>query len=560
MTNDGPSPGSRDLDGIKKDGRGTLAFSRTSTDQGRRARHAGLLPGRETSTGSQNDERWAHGPSPGLRDLDGIKKDGRGTLAFSRVRPQRDRKMTRALSRVARPRRDQGRRARHAGLLPGRETSTGSQNDERWAHGPSPGSRDLDGIKKDKRGTRAFSQVARPRRDGKMRNVGHERPRKRRARPRRDRKKTNIGPRTPCPGSRDLDGIEKGKHSREARLDGIAKFCAVSLVHGTSKRNGANECRSLRGADSQAYGAKKIWTGRGVACQPDTLCCFSWYAYLRRETKHARAAPRRGADSQRYGSGGISTTMWHRLDAGLLIVVHGTSKEERNAHMLMLACQISTGTGLLSIEGNRSANDEKSQSPLLMRTLLPGISEIDRVEVNGTNWHTRRDVHDGGTYDVRLRIRPRHTRCRESKARALRAGDLEARKGAGSMWELQCIMCNNWIKTSVPSRHALSIANHFINLESHCAGNNCVSRSSRASTAPPAPSPRKARAVSSSAVHVDDNNLDQEDEDEEEFQFQYGRSSSLPPESPFNMPPTPSSTEITIVRLIGRTHDPSQLD
>ncbi|KAF7372252.1 hypothetical protein MVEN_00084700 [Mycena venus] len=124
----------------------------------------------------------------------------------------------------------------------------------------------------------------------------------------------------------------------------------------------------------------------------------------------------------------------------------------------------------------------------------------------------------------------------ETYLKLYESGDLEACKGSTNCWELQCIICDKWIRTSVPCRRALSIPNHFLNLESHCQSSNCLSRPCRASTAPPAPSPRKTTTASSSATPP---NLS-DDEDEEEFQFPYGCSSSLPPEALSNAPPTPS--------------------
>ncbi|KAJ7938536.1 hypothetical protein B0H13DRAFT_1851485 [Mycena leptocephala] len=111
------------------------------------------------------------------------------------------------------------------------------------------------------------------------------------------------------------------------------------------------------------------------------------------------------------------------------------------------------------------------------------------------------------------------------------------------MWELQLIVCDKWIKTSVPCRRVLSIPNHFSNLESHCESSNCVSRPIRASTAPPVPSPRKAPPASSSALPTTGSNLDSDDEDE----FQYGRSSSLPPEALSNAQPTPPTPSPMVV-------------
>ncbi|KAF7355837.1 hypothetical protein MVEN_00912000 [Mycena venus] len=109
----------------------------------------------------------------------------------------------------------------------------------------------------------------------------------------------------------------------------------------------------------------------------------------------------------------------------------------------------------------------------------------------------------------------------ETYLKLYESGDLEARKGSTNSWELQCIVCDKWIRTSVPCRRALSIPNHFSNLESH------------------SPSPRKAATTSASAIPTDLSD-DNDEEEEEEFRFQYGRSSSLPPEALSNAPPTPS--------------------
>jgi hypothetical protein len=101
------------------------------------------------------------------------------------------------------------------------------------------------------------------------------------------------------------------------------------------------------------------------------------------------------------------------------------------------------------------------------------------------------------------------------------SGELETRKGKGDMWELQCIICDNWVKTSVPFRRPLAFPNYFVNLESHCASDKCVSRSTRASTAPPVLSPRKAHTPACSTNSVNQNDReDEEDNDDDEFEFQ----------------------------------------
>ncbi|KAJ7156776.1 hypothetical protein C8R46DRAFT_1294523 [Mycena filopes] len=78
-----------------------------------------------------------------------------------------------------------------------------------------------------------------------------------------------------------------------------------------------------------------------------------------------------------------------------------------------------------------------------------------------------------------------------------KSGDLDARKGMAGMWELECVVCKNWVKTSVPNRRPLVIASHFANLESHGASSKCVARPVRASSAPPELSPRKVLGASS---------------------------------------------------------------
>ncbi|KAJ7839544.1 hypothetical protein B0H14DRAFT_3869681 [Mycena olivaceomarginata] len=79
-----------------------------------------------------------------------------------------------------------------------------------------------------------------------------------------------------------------------------------------------------------------------------------------------------------------------------------------------------------------------------------------------------------------------------------------------------------------------------MNLESHCASDKCVARSTRASTAPPIPSPRKVHTPACSTNSVNQNDCeDEEDNDDNEFEFQHGRSSSVPPELPSSFPPAP---------------------
>ncbi|KAJ7838286.1 hypothetical protein B0H14DRAFT_2588687 [Mycena olivaceomarginata] len=115
------------------------------------------------------------------------------------------------------------------------------------------------------------------------------------------------------------------------------------------------------------------------------------------------------------------------------------------------------------------------------------------------------------------------------------------------MWELQCFICDSWVKTSVPFRRPLAVPNHFMNLESHCASGKCVARSTRASTAPPIPSPRKVHTPACSTNSVNQNDCeDEEDNDDNEFEFQiqltkdrHGCSSSVPPELPSSFPPAP---------------------
>jgi hypothetical protein len=88
------------------------------------------------------------------------------------------------------------------------------------------------------------------------------------------------------------------------------------------------------------------------------------------------------------------------------------------------------------------------------------------------------------------------------------------------MWELQCFICDSWVKTSVPFRRPLAVPDHFMNLESHCASDKCVARSTRASTAPPVPSLRKdTPACSTNSVNQNDRE-DEEDDDDNEFEFQ----------------------------------------
>lgn len=94
------------------------------------------------------------------------------------------------------------------------------------------------------------------------------------------------------------------------------------------------------------------------------------------------------------------------------------------------------------------------------------------------------------------------------------SGDLAAR-GVGNCWEIQCIICDKWVRTSVPTRRSLSIPNHFSNLESHCTSTNCMARPARASTAPPVLSPRKS--ASSSAIPP---GAVEDDDDDEHFDFQ----------------------------------------
>ncbi|KAJ7793953.1 hypothetical protein B0H14DRAFT_3497485 [Mycena olivaceomarginata] len=107
------------------------------------------------------------------------------------------------------------------------------------------------------------------------------------------------------------------------------------------------------------------------------------------------------------------------------------------------------------------------------------------------------------------------------------SGDLQACGGPNNSWELQCIICDKWVRTAVPTRRPLSIANHFSNLESHCTSSKCISHTTRASTAPPVLSPRKAPAASSSAIPpapVDDEN--DEEDDDHHFQCVFSKYSS----------------------------------
>jgi hypothetical protein len=94
------------------------------------------------------------------------------------------------------------------------------------------------------------------------------------------------------------------------------------------------------------------------------------------------------------------------------------------------------------------------------------------------------------------------------------SGGLNARKGSGSLWELQCLTCDSWVRTSVLARRPLSIPSHFSNLESHCSSSKCVARLARASSAPPVPSPRKS-APPSATPRVED----EDDGEEDEFEF-----------------------------------------
>ncbi|KAF7376995.1 hypothetical protein MSAN_00117400 [Mycena sanguinolenta] len=134
---------------------------------------------------------------------------------------------------------------------------------------------------------------------------------------------------------------------------------------------------------------------------------------------------------------------------------------------------------------------------------------------------------------------PQPTPC-ETYLKLYESKDLEARKGAGNNWELQCMFCEKWIKTSVPSRRPLSIPNHFATLESHCHSRTCKPQSTRATSAPPSLSLPQTSTPSSSASQMNENSSDEDEGDEQDFQFQHGRSSSLPPEALSNSQPVPS--------------------
>lgn len=89
------------------------------------------------------------------------------------------------------------------------------------------------------------------------------------------------------------------------------------------------------------------------------------------------------------------------------------------------------------------------------------------------------------------------------------------RRGSGNLWELQCLTCESWVRTSVPTRRPLSIPNHFSNLESHSSSTKCLARPARASSAPPILSPRKSTPSLATPQAEDD-----DDDEEEEFEFQ----------------------------------------
>ncbi|KAJ7445867.1 hypothetical protein FB451DRAFT_792149 [Mycena latifolia] len=126
------------------------------------------------------------------------------------------------------------------------------------------------------------------------------------------------------------------------------------------------------------------------------------------------------------------------------------------------------------------------------------------------------------------------------------AGELKTRRGRGDVWELNCSLCDHWIRTSVPTRRPLSIPNHFANLESHQQSNKCL-KAHRAFTAPPVISPRKKNSSMASPRN------DESDDDEDDG-VQQGRSSSLPPEALRNPSPTVSPM------IIVQTCPGSQLD
>ncbi|KAJ6506023.1 hypothetical protein DFH09DRAFT_1289167 [Mycena vulgaris] len=118
------------------------------------------------------------------------------------------------------------------------------------------------------------------------------------------------------------------------------------------------------------------------------------------------------------------------------------------------------------------------------------------------------------------------------------AGDLRVRGGSGNTWDLQCLTCDAWVRTPVPTRRLLSIPNHFANLESHCSSSKCVARSVRASCALPILTPRKSASSSTSSATPQAE--DEDDDESDDFEFQHGRSSSLPPEALPHSRPTPS--------------------
>ncbi|KAJ7900451.1 hypothetical protein B0H13DRAFT_2517977 [Mycena leptocephala] len=131
-------------------------------------------------------------------------------------------------------------------------------------------------------------------------------------------------------------------------------------------------------------------------------------------------------------------------------------------------------------------------------------------------------------------------------------GDLKVRTGSGSSWELQCLTCDAWVRTSVPARRPLSIPNHFSNLESHCSSSKCLARPARASSAPPVLPPRKSGSSSAIPQAEDD-----DDDEQEDLEFQHGRSSSLPPDA---LPTSPSNPLPIFPMIVVQACPGSQLD
>ncbi|KAJ6459879.1 hypothetical protein C8R45DRAFT_941939 [Mycena sanguinolenta] len=391
----------------------------------------GLTPaeGKKKEKGKREGRCSARGVAFGGGDevswVDGTSARKQGERAEEDAAPWVARdlgRITKDLSRVARPRRDRKRRARptgllpgrarprrdrkktnvgHTGPLPGRETSTGSKKTNIGHAGPlpgretltgskttsaarvpSPGSRDLDGIANGERWARLPSPGSRETSTGS--------------------RMMSAARAVPSPGSRDLDGIAKSERANAGSFcsaDSQALMpCAASRGTGTFDKKRNMQMRVWGDFDDNVGSTRHMGVSRGTQ-------------HLQAEIKRAYTALTPAYEEH----GRLRQTQFP---------VQGTSGSAKDE------CEREQ----LSRLSARANNDMKNKCSTVYR--LTGVAYHGWFRMNtvigrfpsrttptggygkkNIEWRTRRDVHDGGVYKVpdtdAKHGRPPHARFRE---------------------------------------------------------------------------------------------------------------------------------------------------